>query len=109
MKTISQEKIRTLMMKNHDIKLPGAALLFLADVLKEKQITLISAIESGAKLGLTPKSIEELYIESEANEAMGGLMLSMISDVFGDDFMNKFIRGEISLPEPTVEMQHGHC
>lgn len=93
------------MRTEHEIKIPGAVLMFLANILKDRQIALFSAIAEAERRKLSAAKIDDLMSSSEANEIVGGMMLDLIAQVFGDDVMNAYITGELDLPEAPINVK----
>lgn len=98
---IDEDKVLDLMRNEHNVNIPGCVLLFLADALRDRQVSLYRAKIAADLIGSKDKA-DELEMSAEANETVGGLMLSMISDVFGREFMEAYISGKIELPDDPL-------
>lgn len=100
------EQIRTLMAAEHEVKLPGAALLFIANVLKDRQLSIMAAIGIAENMGAPASKLEDLHLSSDANEVMGGIFLKLIAESFSEEFMEQFISGDIEIPDTPPGYEH---
>lgn len=80
--------------ERHSIEVPGAVLLFLANILKDRQIALYAAIEIAHEEGA---DTTELELSSEANEVVGGMFLQFIDEKLGADILSNLTGDTVDL------------
>lgn len=86
----------------HNVKLTGAAILYVTKLLSDKQLAIEAAIEVAKEMQMEKEMIEDLTRSSDACAAMGCLFFSFIERTFGRDWLEDFINGKIDIPEPTA-------
>lgn len=97
---LTHDEIQTIMSNEQEVRLHGACILYLADLLRDRQIMLAKSIKIAPQLGMKKDDLSDLRIAFDANEVMGGLLLKMVSEVFGAEFMEAYITGNVNLPDP---------
>ena len=80
--------------ERHSIEVPGAVLLFLANILRDRQIALYAAIEMAQEAG---EDIRDLELSSEANEVVGGMFLEFIHEKLGADVLDSLTGEAVDL------------
>jgi hypothetical protein len=93
-------KIAKALGDEHKVKLTGAAILWLTDMIKEKQIAVDASLEIAKEIGMEDHAIEHLKKASQACTQMGCVFFDMIEDVFGRKWLNQYIEGEAEIPMP---------
>lgn len=84
------------------VEMPGSVLLYLANSVKEKHLSLMATKEFS---GMMDIDSEKLDAEIEANENVGCFLLGLIKESFGGKFLDMFIGAdeEDELPEPNAK------
>lgn len=86
----------------HNVKLTGAAILYITKLISDKQLAIEAAIEVAKEMDIERELIEDLSRSSNACTAMGCLFFSFIEKTFGRDWLHDFISGKVDIPEPTA-------
>lgn len=86
----------------HNVKLTGAAILYITKMLSDRQLSIEAAIEVAKEIKADNEFIEDLTRSSDACAAMGCLFFSFIERTFGRDWLEDFIHGRVDIPEPTA-------
>lgn len=94
-------KIAKALGTEHKVKLTGAAILWLTDMIKEKQIAVDASLDIAMEIGMDDRAIEHLKKASQACTQMGCLFFDMIEDVFGRKWLDQYIEGDAEIPMPT--------
>jgi len=71
-----------------ECEMPGSVLMYLANAIKDKHKQLLQ-LQKLAKV--SKASTTDIDNEIEANERVGGFLLKIISDNFGEDFLDMLI------------------
>lgn len=99
---MNDKQIAKILGGEHDVKLTGAAILYITKLLSDKQLTIEAAIEVAKEMKMERDLIEDLSRSSDACAAMGCLFFSFIERTFGRDWLEDFIQGKVEIPEPTA-------
>lgn len=94
---MNDDTLESLLRKDHQIKMPGYMILFLADILKDRQIAIWEAMAVVEEENLDRHAMAKLLDKDFANEAAGCLMLQYIEDSFGKEFLNSYVDGKVNL------------
>lgn len=80
-----------------ECEMPGAVLLYIATAIRDKHIQLMQLQKLTKAANASTRNLDS---EIEANERVGGFLLSVISDNFGSDFLDMFMKStkESDLP-----------
>lgn len=98
--------IEKLLRKDHKVEVPGFIILFIADILRERQIAIWGAEEVAEREEFNRSDIARLKEKGLANEAAGALMLELMEQAFGRDFMESFCEGKINLNLSIIETEN---
>ena len=98
---MTQEEIFNKMKNEHSVTINGAVLLGMAHIFLERQTILNAVSEVAKEMGEPNEDVER---KAQVNEAIGTYLFAMISEVFGLDFLEKFVEGKIEIPEPPTVM-----
>ena len=71
-----------------ECEMPGAVLMYLATAIRDKHMQLLQ-LQKLAKV--SKASTNDIDNEIEANERVGGFLLKIINDNFGEEFLDMFI------------------
>lgn len=85
-----QEKLTT----EHDIKIKGALIVVLAEILKQRQIEIWDAIDLAVEMEEDKGVIERLMSKADVNEVAGCIVLKMMEEAMGEKFMIEFCNGD---------------
>lgn len=96
MKMTPKEMIEKLT-KAHTVKVPGAALILLAETLRSHQAVLMTSVDMAKEAGIDEERINSLKQEIIVNETLGCMALDMIGEAFGDEFLDNYIDGKIDI------------
>lgn len=89
------EKIKS----EHSVKISGVMLMFIANVLKERQLSILKALANAVEGG-DFKEIDEIGNAAMANEIVGEKMLDLIEDMLGKEDFEKFLEGNLDVEGP---------
>ena len=95
-------KIAKALGDEHKVRLTGAAILWLTNMIKEKQIAVDASLEIATVMEMEDKVIERLQQSSEACTQMGCLFFDTIEQVFGKKWLDQYIEGEAEIPHPVA-------
>jgi hypothetical protein len=93
-------KIAKALGDEYKVKLTGAAILWLTNMIKEKQIAVDASLEIATVMEMEDQVIERLQKSSEACTQMGCLFFDAIEQVFGKKWLDQYIEGEVEIPVP---------
>lgn len=94
------KNIRDLLSGKHDVKLTGAEILYLTNLIRDRNIMLLKAKEVAEAEGFEDSMIQKLKDSSEASTLIGCKFLDIISEIFGEEWLDDFLNGEAEIPEP---------
>lgn len=90
------EKIKS----EHSVKISGVMLMFIANVLRERQLSILKALANAVEDG-DFKEIDEIGNAAMANEIVGQKMMDLIEDMLGKEDFEKFLEGELDVDPPS--------
>lgn len=85
-----EEKLTT----EHEIKIKGALIVVLAEILKQRQVEIWDAIDIAVEMEEDKGVIERLMSKADVNEVAGCIVLKMMQDAMGEKFMIEFCNGD---------------
>lgn len=91
------EKIK----KETTVKISALVLMYIANVLRERQIAIFRSLAEVTMDGDLEKA-DELGELAMANEMVGQKIMDLIEEVMGKDDFEKFIDGKLDLETPMV-------
>ena len=83
----------------HSVKISGVMLMFIANVLRERQLSILRALAEVVEGG-DFKEIDEIGNSAMANEIVGQKMLGLIEDMLGREDFEKFLEGKLDVESP---------
>lgn len=90
------EKIKS----EHSVKISGVMLMFIANALKERQLSILRALAEAVEGG-DFKEIDEIGNAAMANEIVGQKMMDLIEDMLGKEDFEKFLEGKLDVETPS--------
>lgn len=88
------------------VKISGVMLMYIANVLRDKHLALLSALDA-VLMGEDNEKADELGNTAMANEIVGDKIMSCIEDIIGKDDFEKFIEGKLDLASPEFMPSNG--
>lgn len=91
-----------LMTADHQITLPGSAILLLAGLLKEDHIALKMVMKMAESAG---EDTSEVELSLRTNEVMGAMFMEFISNIFGVEFLQAMAPGnddDLDMASPVL-------
>lgn len=85
------------LLKEHNLKIKGAIVVVLAEILMDRQIDILEDIANAIDEGESEEVIEELKSKSDVNEIVGSIVLKMMHESMGEKFMNGFCDREFDI------------
>ena len=90
------------------IKISGVMLMYIANVLRDRQIILLDALaETAFDMSSGFEKADELGDAAMANEIVGDKIMACIEDIIGKDDFKKFIEGKLDLASPEFMRSNG--
>lgn len=87
--------------KETSIKISGVMLMYIANVLRDRQIILLDALaETAFDMSGGFEKADEINDSAMANEIVGDKIMGYIEDIIGKDDFEKFIEGKLDLASP---------
>ena len=96
------EKIKS----EHSVKISGIMLMFIANALKERQLSILRALAEAVEGG-DFKEIDEIGNAAMANEIVGQKMMDLIEDMLGKEDFEKFLEGKLDIETPSFMSSTG--
>lgn len=91
----AMDKIRA----EHNVKISGVMLMYIANVLRDRQLSILRALAEAVEGG-DFKEIDEIGNSAMANEVVGVAVMKLIEGILGEDDFDKFIDGTLELDKP---------
>lgn len=91
----------SVLLKEGDIKISGVMLMYIADVLRERQLAIFSSMADMMQAGDEEK-VERLGAMAMANQAAGQKILDCIEKLLGKETLDKFIDGNVEVDISSV-------
>jgi hypothetical protein len=88
------------------IKISGVMLMYIANVLRDRHLALLSALNA-VLMGEDDDKADELGDAAMANEIVGQRIMDCIEDIIGKDDFKKFIEGKLDLASPEFMRSNG--
>lgn len=88
------------------IKISGVMLMYIANVLRDRHLALLSALNA-VLMGEDDDKADELGDAAMANEIVGDKIMACIEDIIGKDDFKKFIEGKLDLASPEFMRSNG--
>lgn len=82
-----------------NIKISGVMLMYIANVLRDRHLALLSALEV-AMMGEDDDKADEIGNSAMANEIVGDKIMAYIEGIIGKDDFEKFLEGKLDLDPP---------
>lgn len=100
----SNDEIALILIEKQDVNLTGSMILYLLTTLKEKSMGL--AIKNEL-MGEDPqKKIDEPNSVERANATVAAYIMMQAYEIFGEDYVIRFLKGEQQLPVQEFKEQH---
>lgn len=94
---LTQKQLVDRLHKAHKVMVPGAAMILLAEALKQRHRVLEVSIEVAIEEGLPKSKIDSLKVDLASNESLGMMALDMIESAFGTEFLDKYVEGKVDI------------
>lgn len=88
------------------IKISGVMLMYIANVLRDRHLALLSALDA-VLMGEDDEKADEIGNTAMANEIVGDKIMGYIEDIIGKDDFEKFIEGKLDLASPEFMRSNG--
>ena len=88
------------------VKISGVMLMYIANVLRDRHLALLSALNA-VLMGEDDDKADELGDAAMANEIVGDKIMACIEDIIGKDDFEKFIEGKLDLASPEFMRSNG--
>lgn len=92
--------------KETSIKISGAMLMYIANVLRDRHLALLSAMDA-VLMGEDDDKADEIGNAAMANEVVGDKIMACIEEIIGKDDFEKFIEGKLDLASPEFMPSNG--
>lgn len=94
--------------KETTIKISGVMLMYIANVLRDRQIILLDALaETAFDISSGFEKADEIGNSAMANEIVGDKIMACIEEIIGKDDFEKFIEGKLDLASPEFMRSNG--
>lgn len=87
--------------KEATVKISGAMLMYIANVLRERQIAIMRSLADVA-LDMDIDKVDQLGEMAMANEIVGQTVMDMIEVIIGKDDFEKFLDGKLGIEAPAI-------
>lgn len=84
----------------HNIKLSGVMLMYIANVLRDRQLSILKALANAVEGG-DFEEVDEIGNSAMANEVVGVAVMKLIEGILGKDDFDKFVDGTLELDNPN--------
>lgn len=84
----------------HNVKLSGVMLMYIANVLRDRQLSILRDLAKAIKRG-NFKEIDEIGNAAMANEIVGQKVMDLIEDMLGKEDFEKFLEGKLDVETPS--------
>lgn len=84
----------------HNVKISGVMLMYIANVLRDRQLSILKALANAVEDG-DFKEIDEIGNAAMANEIVGQKMMDLIEDMLGREDFEKFLEGKLDVETPS--------
>lgn len=94
--------------KEQTIKISGVMLMYIANVLRDRQIILLDALaKTASDISSGFEKADEIGNSAMANEIVGQKIMDCIEEIIGKGDFEKFLEGKLDLDPPEFMRSNG--